>query len=76
MSTIAPIRVRPACVTPDKVSQIVARCPACTRCVAAAHLEATYGDVEAAIESWLEDHQHLIERAHYVRHHGSLEASE
>jgi len=77
ISTIEPIRY----VTPDKVSQVLttlmdgAHIP-CTRAVAARYLDAARGDVDAACESWREDHLHWSARVVTERLPGSLEASE
>lgn len=71
-SLISPIRY----TTPDKVAMVVARCGTqCTRLIAAAHLEAARGDVEAACQSWAGDHTHWAHRVAYQRI-TSLEASE
>jgi hypothetical protein len=71
LSTIEPIRY----VTADKVAMVVAHIP-CTRYVARGYLEAARGDVDAACESWREDHMRWGLRVACERLPGSLEASE
>lgn len=77
-AVILPIRY----VTPDKVSQVLATLMAngarvsCTRYQAARYLDAARGDVDAACESWREDHLHWSARVLTERLPGSLEASE
>jgi hypothetical protein len=62
-------------VTPDKVAQVVAQV-ACSRLVAAAHLQAARGDVEAACASWLRDHPNWADVVMFHRIPRSMEASE
>jgi hypothetical protein len=75
MTTIAPIRYSTTAEQADKVARVVAL-TGCYRDAAWRYLDAAYGDVLEACESWRIDHRHFDMPAFPHRAPVPLEASE